>query len=138
MLKRRKSISEIPLLSDPVQLDRIHDTILNGEFKSKEVSSLLKLVWSVTLRSLSQLPSLSPSTAEIMEQDDLCLEKALQDNVFHFITKLIENDVIQDDALVNICHKLITGIPEPKLGPKTNLSLQSNWMVSRLSTSFGP
>ena len=114
LLKRIKSISEIPLLSDPVQLDRIHDTILNGEFKSKEVSSLLKLVWSVTLRSLSQLPSLSPSTAEIMEQDDLCLEKALQDNVFHFITKLIENDVIQDDALVNICHKLITGIFKPQ------------------------
>ena len=104
-----ESLSEIPLLSDPVQLDRIHDTILNGEFKSKEVSSLLKLVWSVTLRSMSQLPSLSPSTAEIMEQDDTCLEKALQDNVFHFITKLIENDVIQDEALVNICHKLITG-----------------------------
>ena len=49
-----------------------------------------------------------------MEQDDLCLEKALQDNVFSFITKLIENDVIQDDALVNICHKLITGIPESR------------------------
>ena len=108
-------------------MDRIHDTILNGEFKSKEVSSLLKLVWSVTLRSLSQLPSLSPSTAEIMEQDDLCLEKALQDNVFHFITKLIENDVIQDDALVNICHKLITGIFKPQ-----PWRVNFNWTLAKM------
>ena len=93
-----------------------------------------------------------------MEQDDLCLEKALQDNVFHFITKLIENDVIQDDALVNICHKLITGIPQtltenlfcgsgkngPKRGPDSmvmrvqKVSLRSNWMVSNYTRPIGP
>ena len=52
------SLSEISLLEDSSRFQKIHDVISQegASFKAKEIAALLKLVWAVTLRSISQLP----------------------------------------------------------------------------------
>ena len=58
----------------------------------------------------SQLPGLPISAANIIEQDDSCLEKALENGVFDFLSKVIEDGTLDDSTLVQLVHKTLTGL----------------------------
>ena len=50
------SLSEIALLDKPNLVDDLHTAIMADNFKTAELGGLIRLVWSITLRALSQLP----------------------------------------------------------------------------------
>ena len=69
------SISEIALFEQPNLVEDLHTAIMADDFKVVGLAGLIRIVWSISLRALSQLPGLPLSAANVIEQDDACLDK---------------------------------------------------------------
>ena len=93
------SISEVPLLAESDRLPKLHAAIFTDpKFEDASILGFLQFVWSVSLRSLSQLPGMTTQAAQLTEFDDQCLEKALNNKAFDFATKLVQTRVSRSFA----------------------------------------
>ena len=137
------SLSEVPLLSEPDRLTKLHQLIYtNDDFKSKSLHGLLQFTWAMSLRSLSQLPGMTRTAAQLTEYDDACLDKALENKSFDFCRKLLESKAITaaNELVIQHLHKLFTDmiiLMPLKIKELRKMSDATHWIsLAKLLTQF--
>ena len=137
------SLSEVPLLSEPDRLTKLHQFIYtNVDFKSKSLQGMVQFTWAMALRSLSQLPGMTTSAAQLTEFDDSCLDLALENKAFDFCRNLLEAKAItvDNELIIQHLHKLFTDmiiLMPLKIKELRKMSDATHWIsLAKLITQF--
>jgi len=95
-------ILRLPVVTDSTFVVDIHKELYSDPDSSHSVNNpglkaVLQFVWGLTLRALSQYPSIQ-GLAEYCEQDEMLIDQAIKERVFAFLaTSVLSNDVFHKE-----------------------------------------